>query len=242
MLQQSSSRPNHAASTKQIKKHFLLKQFKECTQCIYRQYGSMDSIVETNNDSLLSILVQCYYEMKDYQTIHQLFEMNKKPSGQFISVYIQLCIKLHLFDKVTSLLNDHKNTLSESERKTLSEYNEKELKSHEETTSSSSSNNKDFPDYRPNSGYAEVQRQFQHMLTSMKHVQDDETEMSQQQQHDHRQRQTPLTSPKQSSQTTNNTAFSLLTLPKYIFNFIKNHKVEIIFQVVSFIILYTILK
>ncbi|EFC49073.1 predicted protein [Naegleria gruberi] len=246
-----------------IKKHFKLKQFKECIGCIGKQYGtSIDNITLNIRNSqlqefIISTLIQCYYEIQEYESVHKLFEIPPTSLSQkTLTLYIQFCIKLQLFDKAKELLgNESMKTLPQQERHTLEDYLEREesqMKEAQAITEHQNNFNKLSYMYRNSkfkqSGgayFAEPQDEdyddggYSALPPSTKQVTHKESIPA-------TQSNTSVTQnnqkPSIESQSRSSNSGGLTSLTRYILNFIGKYKVELALQVVSFVLLYWLLK
>ncbi|KAG2373183.1 hypothetical protein C9374_012785 [Naegleria lovaniensis] len=242
--------PKHIPlSLKQLKTYFVLKQFKQCISFIQQHFGSDWNSIACNTSlslsqqqNIFSIFIQCYYETKDYSAIHRLFEKSRNniPSPS-LKLYVELCLKLKLFDKVNEILFDDHNQLSEQERRTL----EKQL-------------HHDRLEQEARMETAKQSKAYSSLLSSMYITKPshDEYESMYPSHNNFEHSESPLQSHgthgnnfqighqehKAEQQKPSNKISSLTSLTRYILDFIRNYKVELALHVVSFVLLYTLLK
>ncbi|KAF0982919.1 hypothetical protein FDP41_010898 [Naegleria fowleri] len=233
-------------SLKQLKNYFVLKQFKHCISFIQQHFGSDWQSISGNSSfslsqkqNIFSILIQCYYETKEYSAIHRLFEKSRNniPS-QCLKLYIEFCLKLKLFEKANEMIFDD-NQLSEQERRNLENQLHKErleqealmetakqTKAYSSLLSSMYITKPSHEEYET-STFAS-QNKFEHSESSYSHG-------SNNFQIAHQEHKVEQHKP-------SNRISSLASLTRYILDFISNYKVELALHVVSFVVLYVLLK
>ncbi|KAL9655541.1 hypothetical protein ABK040_002208 [Willaertia magna] len=89
------------------KKHFFLKNYSSCIKQILSNYGNN---INKYNTQILSILIQSYYENKNYKELTNLIKdilnnkLNKELPFPFIEMIFEICIKIKEFKLVDEII------------------------------------------------------------------------------------------------------------------------------------------